>query len=261
MSTRWIAIASIALLVAGCRGNIVGTFADGAFYHVRGHYRVRYAAAGAGRHALLSQSDWTLENFVEDRRGMPAHVSPSDRFWTDYSLDAGGRRPARVRAELYDLRFVHRRDGTVLWARTVPLSRTDEDTRLQVIARDYVERAASGSAMTVSLSSAPEARARRFGPRILHEGPAQIDRSPAYYVMFEHIDLDRREAEPGSVGEIFTLVFVRPGATRWRSGVYGGAEWPMLLIFGYASRPEHHETHRADLESLLSRVDIRRVDL
>src|SRR5690606_9025544 len=139
--------------------------------------------------------------------GGPARVSRSSRFWTEYALDVGSSRPHRVRAELFDLRFVHRRDGTVLWARTLPLSHTEEERSLEVLARDYVERAASGSAMTVDFSPPPAAHARRFGPRILHEGRADVGGQPGYYIIFEHVDLDRREAEPDSHGEIFTLVF------------------------------------------------------
>ncbi len=210
MTSRLIVIALVAHCVAGCRGNNVGVFAEDAFYHVRGHYRVRYPHAGAPRRALLPTAAWTLENFLDDERGLPSRVSPSSRFWTVYSLETGGSRPVRVRAELFDLRFVHRRDGTVLWARSVPLPSTQEQTSLQVVARDYVVRAASGSAMTVDFSPAPEARARRFGPRVLHEGRARVDGQEAYFMIFEHIDLDRREAEPDARGEIFTLVFVRP---------------------------------------------------
>ena len=260
--------ALLSLPAVGCGGNPVGFFREDAFYHLRGHYRIRYEpASGSEPRQLLPAEHWTLENFVHDGQGSPLRVSQSEQFWTVYSLDLGGSRPQRVRAELYDLRFVHRDDGTVLFARTVPLPQTQDQTSLQVLARDYVERTASGSAMTVDFSTQPsggasaaEARARRFGPRMLHEGPAEVDGQPAYYVVFEHIDLDRREAEPDARGEIITLVFVRPGTMRWRSGVIEGSEWPMVLMFGYASRPEHHEEHRAALESLIRRVDLRRGD-
>jgi hypothetical protein len=261
MIVRPISLLILIILAIGCSSaNNVGAFEDDAFYHVRGHYRVRYEGAGAERRALLPTNDWTLENFEMDVGGGPARVSRSSRFWTEYALDVGSSRPHRVRAELFDLRFVHRRDGTVLWARTLPLSHTSEETSLEVLARDYVERAASGSAMTVDFSPTPAAHARRFGPRILHEGRAEIDGQPAYFIIFEHVDLDRREAEPDSRGEIFTLVFTRPGPTRWLAGVHVGSEWPMVLVFGYASRPEHHASHRATLESLLGRVDVRTVD-
>ena len=35
-------------LAAGCRGRLVGHFGDRAFYHVRDHYRIRYAPGAGG---------------------------------------------------------------------------------------------------------------------------------------------------------------------------------------------------------------------
>jgi hypothetical protein len=246
----------LSVLALGC-GSLpqVGVFEPDAFYHSRGHYRVRHYVASYRRDPMPT-ADWSLENFLEGPNG-PAQASPSPRFWTQYRLELDGRTQRPTRAELFDLRFVHRRDGTVLWSRSVPLPSTRGQTSLEVLARDYVELAASGSAIEVDFSGPTEARVRRFGPRMLYEGPAQVDGQPAYYVVFEHVDLDRREAAPDAVGDIVTLVFVRPHLP-WRAGITSGHEWPMVLVFGYASRPERHAEHREAFEGLVSRVDLRR---
>jgi hypothetical protein len=238
---------------SGCRGNPVGVFNDDAFYHARGHYRVRYEDRRA--RAILPRSEWTLENFVHDGLGRPSHISMEERYWTYLTIQVEGRSHELTRIEAFDLRFVHRRDETVMWARTVPHSSIRSDTDLQVLTRDYVDRAASGSALTVNFDPEANVRARRFGARVLHEGPARVDDRAAYYVIFEHVDLDRQEAEASARGELVTLVFVRPDPVMWRSRVREGLTVPMVLIFGYASRPERHEAHRTEFESFVGRVD------
>lgn len=136
----------------------------------------------------------------------------------------------------------------------MPTSSAERD--LQVIARDFVDRTSGASYALVSLFGETSVREQRFAPRVQREGVAQVNGRNAYYVTFEVVDVDRLRAQPEARGEMLTLIFVRPGEHRWLTGVTSGLELPMVVLFGLASRPEHHEQHREAFASLVSRVDV-----
>lgn len=241
------------LAVSGCKRIAVGYFGDAAFYHLRGHYRVRYLP---GEPMRLLPAGWELDNFATDGEGRPTVALLHERFWTDLSIETDVNRKVPARAEAVDLRFVHQRDGAVIFTRTLPLPSTADGRDLQVLARDFVDRTSGGSYSLVSVLGEPAVREQRFAPRVLREGPATVNGQPAYYTRFELVDVDRAQAAGGAPGEMLTLVFIRPGNHVWRSGVDSRLELPMVLVAGLASRPERHDEHRDAFAAFVSRIDV-----
>lgn len=251
--TRLLLVALV--LVAGCRARELGHFGPGGFYHVRDHYRVRYDASGEAAYALLPP-EWAIENYQVGSDGRPTVANPADRYWTSFLIErSDGRAEIVRRSEIFDLRYVHRRDGSVIFARTVPLPSTMAERDLQVIMRDYVDRSSGGTYAAVSLFGETGVRERRAAPRVVAEGSARVSGLAAYYATVEIVDVDRHRVDPSAHGEMVTLVMMRPGRHLWRSP--GGATLPMLLLFGYAARPELHSAHLSDFTGFVSRVDVR----
>ncbi|MFO0685914.1 MAG: hypothetical protein U0234_27895 [Sandaracinus sp.] len=244
------------LFLAGCHhATRVGAFGDDAFYLVRDHYRIDYVD---GRRDVMSDA-WTLENFQLTESGV------GDAKWTpEYTRslhldenDDGRSERAQV-VERYDLRYSHRSDGTLLFAQTTPVPSRAADRDLEVVAHDFVDRVGGASYFEVDWS-AQVVTARRNATVLREEGPVTVDGVPGYWVTFDIVSLDQREADASHQGERVTIVLARPMA-RWTPSVRPYSPdaqdgWPMLVMFGYASRVEHHDTHRAEFEDLLRRID------
>jgi hypothetical protein len=248
-STAPLAIALLAAclaLVGGCkRATDVGHFGNGAFYHARDHYRVRYLE-GADRERGLLPSAWRIANFTLER-GVPSTAAHGDENYAVYQLPNRNGRRVATRAAAFDLRYQHW-DRSVIWARTLPAEPEAEHASSAALLDSYVRSAAAQPADTQMglgffVQGMPEWR-------FLRRGPATVDgRSGA------HATLDVRRAGGSQVSRI-TLVIVRSEHVfRARAGTF-----PMFVVFGLASPPDRHRDHLADLESLVSRVDLARVE-
>lgn len=242
--------------LGACGGAYGGHFREDAYYPSRDHYRVRRSMGSSAPGGLLSEH-WLLDNFrVED--GEPRDPKSGPDYRTTYSLDrdGDGRADRPVRAELYDLRFVHAHDGSVLWSRTMPVDRIAERRELEVIAHDYVDRVGGGNYFNVTLSG--EVEQRRLGTRIVEEGPVRVGGAEGWMVTFDVLALDQQEANPQYTGNRVTMVLVRPEGALWspQGEPRPDEGWPMLVVLGLAGRAELQPTHTGDFLDFLSRLDM-----
>jgi hypothetical protein len=244
-----LALALCALsLATGCVDRShVGYFDDHAFYHVRQHYRVRYAPEGRGVRALLGP-DWRPLN-IRYEDGLPSECrwAPEDRTKIYLDADGDGRSEVQVTAERFDLQFEHRQSGATVLARTTPIAHALRDRRLDVLVHEILERVASSS------SRGPGAVEVT---RVLHEGPATVGGAEAYHAIFEGAAL-------GPTGDVIArstdrahLVLVRP-TTRWFEGGAdrSGRSAPMIVSFWLVSRREHFDSLDPAFSELLGRID------
>ena len=245
------------LLLAGC-SSYGGHFRSDAFYPQRDHYRVRRIDQDSGPGGLLTTA-WLLDNYRVNH-GVPGDPKVGEDYRSVIALDrdGDGRTDRRARVELYDLRFVHAVDGSVLWTRTLPTSSVAAARALDVIAHDYVDRVGGGSYFDVSLSG--EVTETRLGTRIVEEGPVRVGGVDGWMVTFDVLALEQREANPLYAGNRVTMVFCRPEDALWDPGGTPRPDegWPMLVLFALASRSELHAAHTPELLELLSRVDMHR---
>lgn len=247
--------------VAGCAPRPPSVrFGDGAFHPRRDHYQVLFLDGAGCRVAPL---DWALLNY----EGLDGRCDRSPREGRDYTFryqldhDGDGRPDADSLEQRHDLLLEHRVDGTVIAVRTVPIDPTLEARALSVLAHGYLDWI-SGST-TTELDLGDEIRSRTSGPRLVRlvsERDRIVGGQDAYEVRFDRVDADRAEVDPAYVPERREMVLLRPGHHRWRSARMrrGSAAWPMLVVISYVGAPERLELHRADFESLLSRIVVDR---
>ncbi|MEZ4335335.1 MAG: hypothetical protein R3B82_01795 [Sandaracinaceae bacterium] len=235
-----VTIALAALGLAGCFSRPIGHFGDGAYYHARGHYRIRY---GAGEARLLPEP-WRLVNYDADDEGRPTdeRTGPGSELTLDAQWLAGRGRSHPFQVPRVDL--LYQRPGAAIWVRSVPIPRAWGDAPVRSILHGWAEAAADGRAELDpqhTLSSDQEAS-------VTHYGEATVDGLPAHWV-------ELAVRRPDATEQRVTWVALRPRHHQWRW--HRRHAFPMLVVFGFASSANEHESVRQDFEQLVRRVDIR----
>ncbi|MCB9592066.1 MAG: hypothetical protein H6719_04980 [Sandaracinaceae bacterium] len=238
---RRITVLAIALaaLASGCASRRpIGHFGDGAFYHTRGHYRIRYGSAPT----RLLPDGWRLTNYDHGDDGAPTaeHV---DEVEIDASMLMGRGRAQGIRVPKIDLLYQQEDGDGEIWVRTMVLPAGWEQASAEQVLQTWASSVEQGHLTVDPLGRMPAGHAT-----LTHWGSAVVDGEAAHWV---ELDVNR-----GGVDQRVTVVGVRPGHHHWRRG--RRQRFPMLLMFGYVSSPDEHEAVRHDFEQLVRRVDIGR---
>ncbi len=235
---RPLLLIGLALITLGCHRRTIGHFGDGAFYHARGHYRVRYEP-NAQR---LLPSRWHLTNYAHDDDGRPTFARPEvhgfDRLETGW---LGGRGRLTFAIPRVDLHYRDERGDAEIWARTMVIPRAWESVPTEPLMHTIV-------AALVDPSAPMDPLGRRFQPTQLivrRSGDARVDGRPAYWI---ELDVTR-----GLVEQRVTVVGMHISQP-WQVRRHG--RFPMMVVFGFASAPEEHESVRRDFAHFVSRVDL-----
>jgi hypothetical protein len=236
------ALALVALLFAGCGGS--PWFRPHAFVPPLRHYRVRYDEP-ASRTVL--PSTWRVLNF---RGG----VIDDDAAWiARVTVDEGGG-PRRVLVPTFDLYAEHERDGTVIFAMTLPLPPEQDRRDLSILADDFASGALGEGGLSVVRTRRGEMTEEQLAvTRTIERSTARVGGAEGYFVSVER----------GVVGSgrsvILTFILVRPHRWRFRheglTSTTSGA--PMVIVFGYLARSDRYPDHLADFEAMLHRIDVR----
>ena len=252
MSTRAsiLGLLALAALTTGCiQPRAVGHFGDGAFYLTRGHYRVRYASAGAPR--LLADA-WRLESYRFDERGHPIEASRDPRFLHTYDAQAlvptlrPGRHQGALVMERYDLWFRHEEGRGAIWARSAPLAH-------RWSGMDPIHLAHAGVyGMDGRWGPPPDliglGMPTHFLVGVHRERLARVDGQSAYTMTFDLVP----RADPGARPSRTTIIVVQPPSAIFAERRVRAR---MAVVFGCTSPPERHDEVLADLEQLVRRVD------
>lgn len=246
-TTFTLALLALGLGVVGCNRPTIGHFGDGAYYHTRGHYRIRYAGDSP---ALLPSTRWRLTNYArDDETGQPTHAEPQRYGYARYDVAwlTGQPRLARhsFNVPAIDLHYAARQGNGEIWVRTMVLPAAWRGAS--------AGEALHGALQAVGDRQLPlDPMGHRFAPsstRLVTYGPATIDAQDGHYA---ELEVERGTGDRQRV----TLVALRPGDHEYRW--HRRHHFPMMVVFGCASAPEDHARVRADLERLVERVDIRR---
>lgn len=239
----------LALALVGCAPRAVGTFGLHSFDLTLDHYRVAY-----GRDGHVLSSAWLINNFRNQAtHGQPRTTTEFTRIIIHPDMNNDGVLEPPFDIPRFDLSYTHALDGTSLWVQTTPVSGRVHLRNLDVIAHDFVERVGGGSYFEIDWA-AEAIRERRIGTVIREEGPVLVGGVRGYWVTFEVLSVDQRDVNQAHQGDLVTVVLLRPNA-RWRSEPRYGLGLGMLVTAGYATRAEHHATHRAEFEDLLRRIE------
>ncbi|MFK7986461.1 MAG: hypothetical protein AB8I08_10545 [Sandaracinaceae bacterium] len=236
-------------VLGGCLPQrLSGHFGEAAYYHHRDHYRVRYADGHAEARHLLD-APWRLANFEADENGRPSHVPTGEENASLYDRQryVSGRGRRTFRLARYDLEYRHADNGSVVYARTVPLRHPWTDDTLPVLMRRTI------ASLLTPGADAPDLLGRTLGTealqlRILREGPTTVDGQPAHAIRFALRTGEDRQ-------ETITLVGVKA-----RRPLRQGRRVPAMVVFGLISAPGDHAAGQDALVSLVSRVDLNPPD-
>jgi len=246
-TTTTLALLGLVVGAVGCNQPTVGHFGDGAYYHTRGHYRIRYAGDDP---ELLPPTRWRLTNYGRDEEtGQPTHAEPGHYGYSRYDVAWLTGQPRLSRHSFsvptVDLHYAAREGSGEIWVRTMVLPTAWRNAS--------AGEALHGALQAVGNTQLPlDPLGHRFAPsstRITSYGPATIDERQGHYTELEV------EGAGGDTQRV-TLVALRPGGHEYRW--HRRHHFPMMVVFGCASAPGDHARVRADLERLVRRVDIRR---
>lgn len=218
-----LALVLVAATFAGLTGCIRGgrpRWSGSTFYAPWDQYRIRGREGALGRDAAetLLGEDWRL--------------APRPR-WTGRDIPP-------------DLHAENVRDAAQIIVETVPLDRGTEGRELRYLLDDIV----SALAVQVGRRMTPYGARPAIPPiRALGSSPASVGGASAHVATYDF--------GPGS--DRVGLALVRTAADRtYHRDEPGRADGqPTLVLFALTSRPETFDAHRAELDALLRRVDVR----
>jgi hypothetical protein len=247
-SKQWNSVfVSFAMLACSCAPT--WGFRETAFEPELEHYAISYADPSA---RTVVRPGWLADNFRRNQQGnLVANTSGPFAILYNLDTDNDGTVDRSTVRPLYDLRLVHREDGTVLWMRTMPLDIQHADRSLANLARNYVEAVAGTTYVSVNFSS-PMGTARTHATRIVSEMPTTLDGREAFDVTFDVIDLDQREVTPDAVANRVRIILARPDPS-YRFMATTRVSYPVVVVIGVASNPNDFDRHVSDYDDLLSR--------
>lgn len=240
-----------ALLCASGCGGPPSTFRATAFHADGDHYRIRYLASG---HREVLSHVWRLANYQLES---PRRGAAFERF-ERIDTDGDGRPETGGLMRRDDLRFEHRRDGTLLFVRTLPMPEDVGERALDVLADELVQAVGSHTELEFD-SRGQSARARVVGTRVYSEGPVRVGGETGWMVTFDVVSLEQAVVDRAHVGARSTFVLLRPQALRWRPERRADASGraPLLVVVAMTGRADLHDAHFNEYASLLSRLDFR----
>ncbi|MGF1467953.1 MAG: hypothetical protein ACFCGT_17670 [Sandaracinaceae bacterium] len=258
------AIATLGVLVLGygalgCGALRPGRFLEGSFEHEHLEYRIEGTSMGD------FLAGWTLLNFQPGPDGSPgpSRVGPDWVYRPEVDLDGNGVVQAADPQPIYDLYFHSRRDGGVIWVRTLPLPPSRSETELRVLGTLFVnavgqaglERAAFDDAATLASAD------RAFATREIDTADRQVDGRPALQVDLEVVSAEELAHGQDARWHRARVVLVRTELpwSPWGGGGWSTRTtlWPVIMVVGYANLPDDFPAGLGSHEELLQRIRFR----
>jgi hypothetical protein len=224
------------------------------FYSLVGPFRLSYV--DPERRALMSE-DWSLDNWETYPDGSPREPREGEGWTSNLAvdLDGDGTADAHGPVPTFDLRFSHRRDGALVWIRTIPVSERVAERDLSVVAHDYVEEAAGANYSGVCFGGCVLLEESRYATTAVAEGEAWVAGVVAYDITFDMANVDQLLLDASARSARLRVVIVRPG---YRTALDRGLRpaWvPVVVVIGYVQVPDRFDEHVAEFEALLRRID------
>jgi hypothetical protein len=246
MRIRSFAVAfGVAALACGLQS---GTFAPQGFHHSRYAYDVRYADASQKR---IMPADWRLDNYETTSSGIRAKSSGFYKTVFEFDTDRDERIDAVDAVPTFDLRFEHARSGGTVWLRTIPSPTYESRTALYILSRDYMAGIAGAGYELAQFGHQGNTR-KQFSVQLIETRPASLAKFEALAVRLEVADLEELKSGSSAKRRRVKLVLVRAALTHRLPA--SSAEFPAILVAGYANRPEFFAQHLPDFEAFLNRI-------
>ncbi|MEZ4223085.1 MAG: hypothetical protein R3B13_19235 [Polyangiaceae bacterium] len=239
-------------LATSCRPT-VGTFDASAYVHPNYAYQVRYSDAAS---QSLMPEGWELDNLYKRRRKFESKKGADyvARLFLDANRD--GQSDDLGEFPIFDLRFVHKKHSGVIWLRTVPLPLSEGERELRGLLANIVEGISGGGSRVVQLEGElwSTNRQSRYAAKAVESTGASVAGLPAHQVVVDVSNVDTLKVDPKNVEMRITLVAAHTAFRFEPSGYH--AEFPVLLLAGYANAPTDFDAGVRDFQELLSRIEI-----
>ncbi len=233
--------------VVACAKQQSGAFGPRAYVHHEYPYSVAYV--GSGPSQFLS-ADWALDNY-QWKKNAPSKLKQGGEYELrrHYDTDDDGNVDEHETAPVFDLLFRHVHKDAEIWLRTVPISKSDTNKELAVLAQRYVD-AVSGEGTVLVRSD--EAHSRRYATKILSQGACAVGGHPAFRIDFEVANVDQLQLTPNARWSRGRIVLIQ---TAFRHSVGRRKDRvPVVMHAGLSSEPADFERMAGDFEHLLDHV-------
>ncbi len=159
---QFVAIAGcFALFASGC-GPVAGTLGASGYKQPTYNFSVSYRDPST--RSFLGP-DWDLDNFYPDESGQwQPKTGPEYEAVRLFDSEGDGNRE-RLHEFIYDLRFINRRDHSVIWVKAHPLEWAQADFDLDVILSGYAD-GLSGTTLYAQIVSSTFERPPRANTRV-----------------------------------------------------------------------------------------------
>ncbi len=239
----------LSLVLTGCgAGALHPRIQPDGLHSARGQFVVEYALPNT---RALTRGSWLLDNFTGSPEGPAARTGPDYQTYAYVDNDGDGRPELDIPIDLYDVRLLSPRTGTVLWLRSVPVPNSLDSRGLDHLALDYAEAVTGGSYYSASFGTV--VRERRYATEVTRQGQCTWDGLPAFAIEFTVRNVDRAVigvTQP----EYLVVIVLAHTPSRWRQG---SRSFPSVLIAGLAGRPADVGGSISALRELLGGVRIR----
>lgn len=240
---------ALALLLGPACGMQSGTFGQQGFHHSRYAYDVRYADPSARR---VMPAGWRLDNYRQTSSGLSAKSSGYYQSTFEFDTNRDDRPDAVDTIPTFDLRFEHARTGGVVWLRTIPAPSYESNSALYMLSRDYLAGVSNAGAELARFGLHGSDGKRHFVVQVLETRTAQLAGLEALAVTIEIARLDELKSSAQAARKRVKLVLVRAGLSHRVPA--SDAEFPAVLVAGYASQPEFFAQRLPDFYAFLERI-------
>lgn len=198
---------------------------------------------------------WELDNCYAEPATHEPRVKPGPQYHVTYELDGDGdgSPEIKVNTELYELRFVQAQLQATLWLRAFPVSRSLQNTDLDVLLKDYVEEVSHVGYEAVRFDTRASSEPPRYATIIAREVLGKLANLDAVDADVDVADREQLHVNQATSWRRMRLILAR-GPNRYEAKP--GQAFPMMIVLAYAARPEHFAEADPDFEDILARFSI-----
>lgn len=239
----------LALLLAPACGLQSGTFGPQGFHHSRYDYAVRYADASTRR---MMPAGWRLDNYRQTSSGLVAKNAGFYKSSFEFDTNRDDRPDSVDTVPTFDLRFDHERTGAVVWLRTIPAPSYDNSQALYMLSRDYLAGVSAVGVELAQFGLPGTTGEKQFVVQVLETRRAQLAAREALAMTLEVANLSELKSSTKAQRKRVRLVLARAGLTHRTPA--GDAEFPTVLVAGYANQPEFFQQQLSEFHAFLERI-------
>ncbi len=242
-----------ALGVVACGPPATAVF-DGYGYK---HETYGYRLLNQAQKEQLLPPEWSLDNlYLTKSKNLEQKHTPDYMATFKFDTDGDGATDKDESGFLYDLRFKHAQRDAVIWMRTLPISTDLRQKDLRVLVQRYVDEVSGAGFEAVQLGpNSIVIREKRYAASVLTRGAFTVARQDAFETTFDVANVDEVAINPNARKTRVRIALIRTPFT-YTARKPSKAQFPVLMLVGYANLPEDFAKDEPAFNGVLSRIQI-----